>query len=507
MARSADQALFLKGEGKEDSGMPNIAMIIPGLGPYYRQQWTMLESMAAEKSPWQREAADLLARKPADTDQLLQMLHEMQRLDRVITAGLANSEAFRKALEAAQPPLWRDFSAPPASIELQHSLAQKLYNCAPEQNDVALINLGDGAREIGKWLVEKCTAQGVPFIIDFADPVFQVLLINHATEAGIKNLADRYVAVTAAGTKRIVARSGLPETEPPRIDEAKRRIFDKGVKPYSDRLRSGDLFYTLTAIPTRRDAEIDGIPYDEYIKLFFEMCDQPWAQIGAAQKKLIGEFNAAETVRITNSDGTDLRMNIKGFTFCNSLIAKNVPGSEIFSAPKRDSVEGIIVVKGHFSAPDSKGSLIENLTMEFKGGRLESYSADKGLDLFENAIGIDDGARYVGELGIGTNPHLRRHVTNGLLVEKIGGSFHVALGACYSYKEYGGEPVNVDNGNTSALHWDITTMLWGKQGKIYLDGRPVMEDGLWLAKDYDVLNRGWKAVPAGERPEYWKNFG
>ncbi len=481
-------------------------MNIAGLGPYYREQWAMLESMAATHSLWQHEAVGLLARKPADTDRLLQMLHEMQRLDRISTAGLAGDDAFRKALLAAHPPLWQGFSAPPASAELQHSLAAKLYNCDPEKNDVALINLGDGAREIGKWLIERCRAQAVPFIIDFADPVFQVLLINHADEAGVKALADRYVAVTAAGTKRIVARSGLPESELPRADEAKRRIFDKGVKPYSDRLRSGDLFYTLTAIPTRRDAEIDGIPYDDYIKLFFEMCDQPWKHIGAAQKKLIGEFNAAETVHITNSDGTDLRMNIKGFTFCNSLIAKNVPGSEIFSAPRRDSVEGVIVAKGRFSPPDSKGSLIENLTMEFRGGRLEKYSADKGVDLFENAIGIDDGARFVGELGIGTNPHLRQHVTNGLLVEKIGGSFHVALGACYSYKEYGGEPVSVDNGNTSSLHWDITTMLWGKQGKIHLDGRPVMDDGLWLAKDYDVLNHGWKAVPAGERPEYWKKY-
>ena len=486
--------------------MLSTSISISGLGSYYRQQWAMLESIVAGKSLWRQDAADLLTRKAAGIDQLLQMLHEMQRLDRVTTAGLADSQAFRKSLAAAHPPLWKDFSAPPASVELQQSLAAKLYNCDPKKNDVALINLGDGAREIGKWLVERCREQDVPFIIDFADPVFQVLLINHATEAGIKNLAERYVAVTAAGTKRIVARSGLPETEPPRIDEAKRRVFDRGIKPYSDRLRSGDLFYTLTAIPTRRDAEIDGIPYEEYIKLFFEMCDQPWKQIGAAQRKLIGEFNAAETVRITNSDGTDLSMNIAGFTFCNSLIAKNVPGSEIFSAPRRDSVEGVIVAKGHFSAPDSKGSLIENLTMEFKGGRLENYHADKGIDLFENAIGIDDGARYVGELGIGTNPHLRQHVTNGLLVEKIGGSLHVALGACYSYKEYGGEPVNVDNGNTSSLHWDITTMLWGKQGKIYLDGRPVMDDGLWLAKEYDVLNRGWKAVPVAERPDYWRKY-
>jgi aminopeptidase len=466
--------------------------------------------MSGASSLWRQDAADLIergnGREAASTDGLLQLLHEMQRLERLTTAGLSGNEAFRTAMQTTRLPLWKDFTSPPAPVDLQKRLAARLYNCDPKKHDVALLSLGDGAREIGKWLVEECLSQGVPFIAFFADPAFDVLVLNHASEAGVKRLADSYVAITSMGTKRIVARSGLPDREPPPVDEAKQKLYNKSIKPYSDRLRSGDLFYTLTAIPTRRDAEIDGIPYDEYTRLFFEMCDQPWKRIGTAQEKLIAEFDAGKTVRIVNSDGTDISMDIGGFTFCNSLIAKNVPGSEIFSAPRRDSVEGIIKAAGRFTPPDGKGGIIENIFMQFKKGRLERFDAEKGLELFMSAIGIDEGARFVGELGIGTNPHLRRHVANGLLVEKIGGSFHLALGACYSFKEYAGKPVKVDNGNTSALHWDITTMLYGKHGKIWLDSKLMMDDGLWLDEEYDVLNRGWKSIPVGERPEYWKKL-
>jgi hypothetical protein len=65
----------------------------------------------------------------------------------------------------------------------------------------------------------------------------------------------------------------------------------------------------------------------------------------------------------------------------------------------------------------------------------------------------------------------------------------------------------VNNGGNSALHWDLTTMLRGKGGKIYLDDRLVMDNGAWLdTAKYDVLNRGWEAVPKAERPDYWKNY-
>jgi aminopeptidase len=351
-------------------------------------------------------------------------------------------------------------------------------------------------------LVEWCLRDRIPFYLEFDDPVFKALLINHADDNGLVRMAENFISRIDDFKKIIFVGAGLPDHTliAPAPDRAK--ILGAAMAPYNKRRSSGEMFYTLTQIPTRKDSEIDQIPYDEYLTLFFEMCDQPWDKIGAAQAQLIAEFNAAKTVRITNSDGTDISMDIDGFTFANSLIAKNVPGSELFSAPRIDSTNGIIVAKGRFTRGEQ---LMENITLHFRDGVLAEYKVETGQDIFEHIISVDDGARRIGELGIGTNPHLKRHVANGLLVEKIGGSFHIALGAAYTYTDYMGTPVRLDNGNTSALHWDITTMLYGKQGRIALDGRVVMNDGFWVDPRYDVLNRGWAAIPEAERPAYWRN--
>lgn len=488
-------------------------MKIKSLSPYYERQIEAVTALAGRNSLWQDEALALLPRltqayKRSESDALLTTLSDAQRLDYIVQTGLENNPAFKAAV--ADMPLsgWKDFSAPPVALKLHQSLADKLYNAKPGVNDRVSMRLGDGSRLMGPMLVNKCLRDKVPFVIYFVNPDFHALLLNHASPEGVKALGQDFLRMTDGANKSIIARSGMPSHKPVTPQRDKAQIYDKETAPHFLKASTGEMFYTLTAIPTQKDAEIDGIAYDDYIKLFFEMCDQPWNEVSKAQSALIQEFNAASKVRITNDDGTDVSMELidhdgKHFTFCNSLIAKNVPGSEIFSAPRRDSVNGIVVAKGRFH---QAGALIENLTMEFKNGELVRYHADQGLEAFTRVVTMDDGARFVGELGIGTNPHLKRHVTNGLLVEKIGGSFHLALGRPYSYTEYCGEPVKVDNGGKSDLHWDITTMLHGKGGCIYLDGRKVMENGQWIGSQYDVLNRGWEALPRKERPAYWKDY-
>lgn len=485
-------------------------MKVEELGPFYPRWLENVKGLTETDNLWRDDAAALLAEEPpTDTDACLEYLHQLQRLNNVAVGGLASNQAFRDAVTAQPIPSWKDFTAPPAALELQHSLAEKLYNVDPAKDKYVLVNIGDGSREIGEWIVDKLMQDGVSPQIYFFDSDFMAFALNHADDDGVKALSADYVETTEPATKVITSRSG----QRPRILATpapdKYALYAREMKSYSQRISSGELFYTLTVIPTPKDAELDGIPYEDYTRLFFEMVDQPISAISAAQQSLIREFNAASNVRITNSDGTDLRMSLvdhdgSHFTFCNSLVAKNVPGSEIFSAPRLDSVEGTIVAKGKFQTPVGS-HVIENLTMTFHKGRLEEFSAEKGEQHFGEAL-RDEGARYVGELGIGTNPHLQQHVLNSLLVEKIGGSFHIALGKPYSFTEYEGEPVKVNNGGDSNLHWDITTMLHGKQGRIYLDDRLVMDNGKWLDPKYDVLNRGWAAIPEENRPDYWKGY-
>lgn len=487
-------------------------MKINKLESYYQRVVTTIEELAAGSSLWQTEAAALLPRlqqnyKRGESDDLLSTLSDAQRLHNIVVAGVQNDAAFKQAIEKLPSRGWKDFTAPKVENGLYKSLAAKLYNAKPGIGDMVEIDLREGSRVMGPMIINHCLRDKVPFVITFTEPDFQRTLFNHATPQGAEALALDYLLMVKDITKSISARSGMSDRPPVIATNDNPDIFARLQGEHNKKFSTGELFYTLTRIPTRKDAEIDNIPYDDYVKLFFEMCDQPWDHVSKAQVALINEFNKASRVRITNDDGTDISMDLvdhdgSHFTFCNSLIAKNVPGSEIFSAPRRDSVNGKVVAKGRFY----QGGLIENLTMEFENGKMVRYHADKGQEHFEKAISVDDGARYVGELGIGTNPHLKQHVTNTLLVEKIGGSFHLALGRPYSYTEYGGEPVKVNNGGNSQLHWDITTMLHGKNGCIYLDGRKVMDNGQWVDPQYDVLNRGWEALPRKDRPAYWKHY-
>lgn len=482
------------------------------LGPYYDLIARSVETLSNGSSPWKEQATRLLPQlqknyRRTESEALLCTINDAQRLHQIVVTGMEHHQPLFDALSQIPHKGWADFTAPAVDDKLYKSLADKLYNAKPGVGDAVEIDLFEGSRVLGPLLVNKCLRDKVPFVVTFGDEHFTRTLLNHIAPAAAHNLGDDYNFKIKGVTKSIAVRTGMPDTPLPAATNENADILAQMRSPYRRKFSTGELFYTLTRIPTKKDAEIDNIPYDDYIKLFFEMCDQPWDHISRAQQSLIKEFNAASTVRITNDDGTDVRMSLidhdgRHFTFCNSLIAKNVPGSEIFSAPRRDSVEGKVVAQGRFYW----GGLIENLTMEFEKGKLVRYHADRGQEHFEKAISIDEGALSVGELGIGTNPHLKTHVTNTLLVEKIGGSFHLALGSPYSYTEYGGEPVHVNNGGKSHLHWDITTMLHGKNGCIYLDERKVMDNGQWVDPAYDVLNRGWEALPKKDRPVYWKAY-
>ncbi|MCB9965191.1 MAG: aminopeptidase [Rhodospirillales bacterium] len=439
-------------------------------------------------------------------DDALNILLEAQRLQMIHDAGLQQNGGFFAYYTSQALGGWHQQKSPPVSQELVDSLAAKIYNMRSGEPDYGLLQIGENVRSVAESIVRRLIENGDRFDILFSEPVFQACLMNEADPEGIKTLAERYLQVWAPVTRRMLVVPGMPSIVPPDIDESKETLYKELTRSVRERVSSGEIHFTLTCIPTEADAHFDGIPYEAYLKLYFEMCDQPWDAIDKAHRQLIAKLDAGKQLRFTNADGTDLSMSIDGMTFANSLIARNVPGSEVFSAPVKNSVNGRIVAKGVFSPTKSEGKRIENIFFRFQDGKIIEYKADVGQDALRNMIETDEGSCYLGEIGIGTNPHLKRHVANGLLVEKIGGSFHVALGAAYTMTEYVGQKVRLDNGNRSLIHWDITTMLYGKQGCIYLDGEKIMEDGIFLDPALEVLNHGWAALPRESRPEYWQNY-
>lgn len=482
-------------------------MILEQVSPYFANTLTRLREYGTHASLWQGDIATLVRQFEGDlnTDTAIGVLQHARRMTRIFRAGLENNEAFRKQYLGTNLNDWESFEEPPVSHDLQDRLVETLY-IVRGPAEIPVLEIGDQARYIGARLFDKCVTDRLKFDISVHDDNFSALLFNATTEEGIKSLSEFYLQDRADVTARILVQHNLPRWDVVEADASKTRLYRKMIQPFRERAMEGLIRSVLTMIPTSRDAEIDGLPMKDYAELYFRMCDQPWPQIQVAQKHLIQTLNAAKVLRFTNSDGTDLTMNVDGMTFCNSVIARNVPGSEVFSAPRIDSTQGVIVAKGRFTVKEEHGTVIENLRLEFDKGQLVKWTAEVGQEDFDRALAIDEGAKRIGEIGIGTNPFLKQHLVSILLSEKIGGSFHVALGDAYTMTDYMGDAVNIDNGNRSLLHWDVTTMLHGKQGRIYADDALIMDDGKFLDPALRVLNEGWKSIPFDQRPAMWQKI-
>lgn len=426
---------------------------------------------------------------PLETPDAIQAIHQFQRLYLVHALDIASHPTIMAAINDEDHfPTWKNFIALKATEAQKNKLAKLMVHGDPEMRFPVIVSLSDYSRGVGEKVIEELLSLGHEFDLWIDDGNFQRRMMHVMDEPRAEAYASIMAQRMEAVERSIGFRTNNPRIEP--IDPiSPSNINKKYFEIYSDRQKKNfpSQFYTITVLPTEKDAELDVIPYDNYVDLFFRMCDVDWDKIDVAHRILIKKLDAGKTLRITNNDGTDVTMDITGFTFCNSRVAKNVPGSEVFSAPRMDSVNGKIVAKGRF-IPKTSRELIENITLEIKDGRIVEAFADVGNEHLQDMINTDEGSRYFGEIGIGTNPVLKQHITNSLMVEKIGGSFHMAIGRAYTYTDYLGTPVHLDNGNRSNIHVDITTMLYGKEGRMILDDEIIMDHGKFTDPDLSYLN-------------------
>jgi len=225
-----------------------------------------------------------------------------------------------------------------------------------------------------------------------------------------------------------------------------------------------------TLWPTDALAGQAGMPLAEYEAfvsraLFLDQPDpvRSWGGLRTFQAKLIERLKSARDVRI-EADGTDLTLRVAGRTWVNSDGKRNMPSGEVFTGPHENSANGRIRFTVR-SAPE--GVDVDGVELEFADGRVVSARADTGEEYLQRALETDGGAKFLGELGIGTNFGIDRPTGTILFDEKIGGTVHLALGR--SYPETGGK-------NASALHWDLICDLRAG-GRLTADGDVLMLDG------------------------------
>jgi aminopeptidase len=195
--------------------------------------------------------------------------------------------------------------------------------------------------------------------------------------------------------------------------------------------------------------------------LFLDRPDavRAWSELSERQADLVERLASAREIRI-EAEGTDLRLRVDGRRWINSDGRRNMPSGEVFTGPIERSAHGHI----RFTIPSSpRGVVVEGVELTFAHGEVVSAWAERGDAYLQAALATDAGARYLGELGIGTNAGIDRPTGSILFDEKMAGTVHLALGR--SYPETGGT-------NLSTLHWDLICDL-RDGGRLTADGEPI----------------------------------
>ena len=227
--------------------------------------------------------------------------------------------------------------------------------------------------------------------------------------------------------------------------------------------------WVLTDYPTEALAQESDMSLEEYEDFVFASSFIDWDKQEKFHNKIKEIFDASSQVRLIAPD-TDLTFSLKERNGVSSLGHNNMPDGEVFYSPIKDTVEGHI----KFSYPAIRqGKEIDDITLEFKEGKVVNATAKKNEEFLIAALDTDEGSRYIGEFGIGLNYNVQRYVKNLLFDEKIGGTIHLALGA--AFPECGGK-------NVSALHWDIVKD-FRKEGEIFADEICVFKNGKWQIND------------------------
>lgn len=234
----------------------------------------------------------------------------------------------------------------------------------------------------------------------------------------------------------------------------------------------GELRWVTTLYPTQAYAQQAEMSLPEYEDFVYRACHvadpdadpiQYWQRMEREQRDIVSAMEGGDQVEI-RGENCDLRLSIKGRKLKNSHGIYNMPDGEIYTGPVEDSAQGWV----RFTYPAIyQGNAVEGLELQFVAGRVASASADKGEDFLQQMLDTDPGARYLGEFAIGTNYGIDRFTGNILFDEKIGGTFHMALGS--GYPETG-------NNNKSAIHWDLIHDM-SRGGQIRLDGQVIYESG------------------------------
>lgn len=278
---------------------------------------------------------------------------------------------------------------------------------------------------------------------------------------------DAYIAVRASDNISEMAD----------VSQAQMQLYQQQwTKPVHLDIRVPNTKWCVLRYPSPSMAQLAGISTEAFEDFYFQVCTLDYARMDRAMDPLVELLERTDKVEITGP-GTDLAFSVKGIPSVKCSGLRNIPDGEVYTAPVRDSVNGVI----RYNTPSLyQGFTYESISLEFRDGKIVKATANDS-EKINKVLDIDPGARYIGEFALGLNPHIKAAMKDTLFDEKISGSFHFTPGNAYE---------KAFNGNKSAVHWDLVSIQTPEQGggEIWFDGVLVRKDGRFVLPALAGLN-------------------
>jgi aminopeptidase len=330
--------------------------------------------------------------------------------------------------------------------------------------------------EFLKVLIEKVYEKGGNPFFNIKDPRVNRVFLKGATEDQLKLQIQVDMLQMKQMDCYIAVRGGDNITELSDVPSEKLNLYNRLYRAVLDE-RVNNTKWVIMRYPTPSMAQLSGVATDVFEEFYFNVCTLDYQKMNHAMNSLQSLMDKTDKVRIV-SPGTDLSFSLKGLGSVKCSGLRNIPDGEVYSAPVKNSVNGVI----QYNATTLyNGTTFDNIRLVFKDGVITDATSSNTEKLNE-ILDTDIGARYIGEFAIGVNPYVLHPMKDILFDEKIAGSIHFTPGQAY-------EGV-ADNGNRSAVHWDMVLIQRPEYGggEIYFDDVLIRKDGLFVLPELEVLN-------------------
>lgn len=334
-----------------------------------------------------------------------------------------------------------------------------------------------GAFPLAEALIRAAyEAGGLPFVELYDARVTRAFMMRGTTEQF--ELEEKFDLARIKEMQAYIG-FGAPENRFELVDvpnENMRRASTIGKPSLMHRVRHTK--WCVLRYPTASMAESAEMSSEAFEEFFYNVCLLDYAKMSQAMDALVTLMNKTDMVRILGPK-TDLVFSIKDIPAIKCDGKYNIPDGEVFTAPVRESINGLI----YFTAPTIyESKRFGGIQLKFVDGRIVEATCEQGSEKDLNEIlGRDEGARYVGEFAFGINPLIKKAMLNILFDEKIVGSFHLTPGCCYD---------EASNGNDSQIHWDMVCIQMPEYGggEIYFDECLIRKDGRFIVSELEALN-------------------